>query len=204
MCVCASWFQSCPTLRPHGLYHWAPVESMGFSRQEYWRRLPFPSPGDLPDPGIEPCLLSLLHWQVGSLPLAPPGKPHQFYTTCSLKDKWETSLYLKRLMTIITKTWTLPKSLSTNKWISKLWYIYIYDGLVFSHKKWRTPAIWDTWMGLESRKPDKDKSCIISLIHGIYNKQTKSQTHKDQICSSQRQGGGGIGEKRSKGVNFQL
>ena len=28
--------------------------SMGFSRQEYWSRLPFPSPGDLPDPGIEP------------------------------------------------------------------------------------------------------------------------------------------------------
>ena len=29
-------------------------QSMGFSRQEYWNRLPFPSPGDLPDPGIEP------------------------------------------------------------------------------------------------------------------------------------------------------
>ena len=28
--------------------------SMGFPKQEYWRRLPFPSPGDLPDPGIEP------------------------------------------------------------------------------------------------------------------------------------------------------
>jgi len=27
---------------------------MGFSRQEYWSGLPFPSPGDLPDPGIEP------------------------------------------------------------------------------------------------------------------------------------------------------
>jgi len=29
--------------------------SMGFSRQEYWSRLPFPSPGELPDPGIEPA-----------------------------------------------------------------------------------------------------------------------------------------------------
>jgi len=28
--------------------------SMGFSRKEYWSALPFPSPGDLPDPGIEP------------------------------------------------------------------------------------------------------------------------------------------------------
>ena len=33
--------------------HQAPL-SMGFSRQEYWSGLPFPSPGDLPDPGIEP------------------------------------------------------------------------------------------------------------------------------------------------------
>ena len=35
------------------LYNQAPL-FMGFSRQEYWSRLPFPSPGDLPDPGIEP------------------------------------------------------------------------------------------------------------------------------------------------------
>ena len=33
--------------------HQAPL-SMGFSRREYWSKLPFPSPGDLPDPGIEP------------------------------------------------------------------------------------------------------------------------------------------------------
>ena len=39
--------------------------SMGFSRQEYWSELPFPSPGDLPDPGIEPsfptCRQMLYH-----------------------------------------------------------------------------------------------------------------------------------------------
>ena len=46
------------SLQPHGLYvaRQAPL-SMGFSRQEYWRGLPFPSPGDLPDPGIEPVVL---------------------------------------------------------------------------------------------------------------------------------------------------
>ena len=32
--------------------------SMGFSRQEYWRGLPFPTPGDLPNPGIEPASLA--------------------------------------------------------------------------------------------------------------------------------------------------
>ena len=45
--------------------------SMGFSRQEYWSALPFPTPGDISDPEIRssPCLLHLLHWQVDSLPL---------------------------------------------------------------------------------------------------------------------------------------
>ena len=46
--------------------------SVGFSRQEYWTGLPFSSPGDLPDPGIEPGSPAL---QAGSLPTEPPGKP---------------------------------------------------------------------------------------------------------------------------------
>ena len=49
--------------------------SKGFSRQEYLSGLPYPTPGDLPDPGIEPGSLCLLHWQGDSLPLEPPGKP---------------------------------------------------------------------------------------------------------------------------------
>ena len=50
---------------------------MGFSRQEYRGALSCLPPGDLPNPGINPnlCLLCLLHWQAGSLLLAPPGKP---------------------------------------------------------------------------------------------------------------------------------
>ena len=46
--------------------------SMEFSRQEYWSGLPFPSPGDLPDPGIEPRSTTL---QTDCLPSEPPGKP---------------------------------------------------------------------------------------------------------------------------------
>ena len=41
------------SLQPVDCAHKAPP-SVGFSRQEYWSGLPFPSPGDLPDPGIEP------------------------------------------------------------------------------------------------------------------------------------------------------
>ena len=45
---------------------------MEFSRQEYWSRLSFPSPGDLPDPGMEPGSPTL---QADSLASEPPGKP---------------------------------------------------------------------------------------------------------------------------------
>ena len=53
-------------MTPWTVAHQAPL-STGFSRQEYWRGLPVPSPGDLPDPGVEP----------GShlLPSEPPRKP---------------------------------------------------------------------------------------------------------------------------------
>ena len=47
--------------------------SMQFSRQEYWSRLPFPAPGDLPHPEIRSHLLHLLPWQADSLSLVPPG-----------------------------------------------------------------------------------------------------------------------------------
>ena len=47
---------------------------MGFSRQECWSRLPFPSPGDLPDPGIEPWSPAL---QADTLPSKPPGESQE-------------------------------------------------------------------------------------------------------------------------------
>ena len=57
--------KSCLTLCNHR----APL-SMGFFRQEYWRGLPFPSPGDPPDPGIEARSPA---WRVDSLPLRHLG-----------------------------------------------------------------------------------------------------------------------------------
>ena len=48
------------------------LPSMGFSRQEYWSGLPFPSPEDLPDPRIEPGSPAL---QADTLTSEPPGKP---------------------------------------------------------------------------------------------------------------------------------
>ena len=49
--------------------------SMGFSRQECWSGLPFPSPGDLPDPGIIPRSPA---WQADALLSEPPGKPFRW------------------------------------------------------------------------------------------------------------------------------
>ena len=60
---------------PWTVAHQAPL-SMEFSRQEYWSGLPFPPPGDLPDPGIEPRSPTL---QADSFPAKPPGKPLTYY-----------------------------------------------------------------------------------------------------------------------------
>ena len=57
---------------PRIVAHQAPL-SMGFPRQEYWNGLPFSPPGVLPNPGINPYLLSLLYWQADSLPLCLLG-----------------------------------------------------------------------------------------------------------------------------------
>ena len=57
------------SLQPYGLQ---PSRLPGFSRQEYWSRLPCPSPEDLPDPGIEPRSLTL---QADAFTSEPSGKP---------------------------------------------------------------------------------------------------------------------------------
>ena len=60
--------QLCPTLCDP--MHYKP-QAMKFPRQEYWSGLPFPSTGDLPDPGIKPECPAL---QADSLPFESPGK----------------------------------------------------------------------------------------------------------------------------------
>ena len=63
---------------------------MGFSKQEYWSGLPFPSPGDLPDPGIE---LESLVLAGGFFTAEPPGKP--FLSLLSIK--WMVCLRIKEI-----------------------------------------------------------------------------------------------------------
>ena len=86
--------------------------SVPFSRREYWNGFPCPSPGEntgvgfcalllgiFPTQGLNLCLLSLLLWQVGSLPLAPPGKP-KYSTVILLFLQLATQTFLCSLLVI--------------------------------------------------------------------------------------------------------
>ena len=70
------------------------IQSMEFSRPEYWSGWPFPSPGDLPNPGIKPRSPSL---QADSLPAEPQGRlkaPKSFTKSKGCNMQWNNSIYL--------------------------------------------------------------------------------------------------------------
>ena len=73
-CVCQSLSHAQLFATPWTLALQAPL-SMGFPREEYWSGLPFPSSGDLPDPGIKPTSPVTPALQVDSLVTEPSGKP---------------------------------------------------------------------------------------------------------------------------------
>ena len=87
VCVCVrAHVCTCTHVHTHGVAHLCstlcnpmdyslPGSSVrGIFWQEYWSGLPFPTPGDIPNPGNEPKSLHLLHGQTGSFPLALPEK----------------------------------------------------------------------------------------------------------------------------------
>ena len=71
-------------MTPRTVAHQAPL-SMGFLRQEYWIGLPFPSPGDLPDPGMEPESPALAG---GFFSTEPPVKPIFYGSICCNIDNY--------------------------------------------------------------------------------------------------------------------
>ena len=78
LCMCmGSVAQLCLILCGSTDWLFAAPLSMMFPRQECWNGVSFPTPGDLPNPGMKHVsFTSHLHWQEDSLPLAPPGKTH--------------------------------------------------------------------------------------------------------------------------------
>ena len=91
--------QSCPTLCDlWTVAHHAPL-SLGFSRQEYWSALPFPPPGDLPDPGIEPMSPISPALASGYFTTVPNGKLVLYSRTLVFIHSIYTILYIHSIYT---------------------------------------------------------------------------------------------------------
>ena len=81
-CYCCLVVKSCPTFF-NPMTCSLPGSSVHiFPRQEYWNRLPFPSPRDPPDPGIEPTSPALPGLAGAFFTTQPPGKPTNSFTNC--------------------------------------------------------------------------------------------------------------------------
>ena len=97
--------------------------SMRFSRQEHWSGLPFLSPGNLPDPGIE---LGSLALQADSLPSEPPGKPEFLYSKVKFLraiqlQAWRGEIYQSKLGLLGRENWNKP-----SKWID-FWILHVIE-----------------------------------------------------------------------------
>ena len=132
---------------------------MGFSRQEYWRGLPCPPPGNFPNPGTEPVSLVSPALQAGSLSSEPSGKPLELpYNPAILlayihieETRTErhtcTPMFTAALLTI-ARTWKQPRCPLEDKWIRKLWYIYTME-YCSAIKKNAFESVLMKWMKLE-------------------------------------------------------
>ena len=98
------------SLRLHRLAYQAPL-SIGPPRQEYWSGLLLPSPGDLPNPGIEPRFPTL---QADSLSSEPPGKPRWNHTAYNL------------LILLFSLSIMPPGSIQTVVW-SNSWFLLLLN-----------------------------------------------------------------------------
>ena len=132
-----SWYEHCSCVANFCPALWDPMNcspqaplSTGFSRQEYWSELPFPSPGDLPDPGTEP---------------ATPALAGEFFTTeSSGKPIWKKKKnYLFAVLGLRGSTWDLVpwpgKSQDTGLFKSNLENMFLHTlvhSCLFAMTKW--------------------------------------------------------------------
>ena len=138
--------QSCPTLCDPMDSSLPGSRSMGFSRQEYRIGLPFPSPGDLPNPGIEHGPPEL---QTDALPSEMEG-PYKTKNRTTIRPSnptighipWENHnskkthvppVFTAAILTV-ARTWKQPKCPSIDEWIKKMWYTYTMEYYSFTKK----------------------------------------------------------------------
>ena len=131
------------SLRPHGLVAYQAPPSMGFSRQEYWSGLPFPSPGDLPDPGIEPGSPS---FQADALTSEPPGKVSYDTSLCEIPNEdngsnpiCKTSIvcqYQNKLRLVFKNTsYTGGEEMGkfSSHWLPSFWGNFLFFSLILRY-----------------------------------------------------------------------
>ena len=92
-CLLSCYVMSDSFVTPWTISHQVPL-SMGFSRQEYWSKLPFPSPGDLPNLGIQPVSPVSPALAGGFLAPEPPGTSH--------KKEWDIYIYIYIYTTFVS------------------------------------------------------------------------------------------------------
>ena len=159
--------QSCPALcDPTDCSPPAP-RSMGFLRQEYWRGLPFPSPGDLPHPGIKPGSPAL----AGGFLTAEPSE--QLPPQC-LPSKFNMLLPRARMVTqsftsalsVTAWIWKQPKYPSAGERINKCGYSYS-KGLSWRHRRTGN-TLWDESQVHRAQGEKPDAKVPHASIHGKF------------------------------------
>ena len=131
--------------------HQAPL-FMGLPRQEYWTRLPFPSPGNLPNPGIKPMPLTLAGWFFTTVPPGTSGSPNAF--------KQHTQI--QRLQTQLCTMCLIWSKISSAKiYIISLLFSYFSELLFYFY--WKFPKISELYSFLH-----KNLCCRILLGHKTY------------------------------------
>ena len=172
--------QSCLTLcNPWAVARQAPL-SMKFSRQESWSGLPFPPPGDFPDPGIEP--LCLLHWQMGSFfTTKPPRKPT--FREKAMPKGIGVSGFVEKVIPF--PELSIPSFLAVN---SQLYSIILFTGLCIpidnngggGQKNSLTSTL----------PPSQIYFSQVKLDRGQKRKKEKKKTFKTQLIQPRRKGSG--------------
>ena len=132
--------------------------SMEFSRQEYWSRLTFPSPGDLPDPGIEPGSPT---FQADALTSEPPVKP---------LSEWKHKINIAQENTLLLKSAYIHEVLIYRSRKLNRYFHTAMAGDTYSIPGWEMKILHATWL---KRKKEKwtnwDK--LLSLVWKLLTKQ---------------------------------
>ena len=153
---------------------------MEFSKQENWSGL-LCSPGDLPDPGIEPVSLRpILHGQANSLPLAPPGKSHYYCNRCNFSNYCPLTLRLHILLHLtFVACQQFFKAIQKNKLFKYLIVIHLFKWLRWNrYESLNSKISKSKWPFLIFNK-HVNNGRLVTMDLGLTNRCGFSQNFKD-------------------------